>query len=374
MDIEFFKHSINQDDYDNLRQVLDSVFLSSGERTEEFESLFAGYLKLKHCIGTASWTAGAFLTLKAWGIGPGDEVIVPAMTFIASANVVLHCGAKPAIVDVSPDTGLIDTGKIEEAITPRTKAIIPVHLYGQMADMKSIRAIADKYSLKILEDAAHCIEGEREGIKPGQLGDAAVFSFYATKNITSGEGGAIVINNSELAEKLRILRLHGMDKSAASRHTGKYTHWDMLELGYKANMFDMQAALLIGQLERIEGLLARRNKIWLEYEKAFKGKINYPKTLPNIKHARHLFTIGVKPQGRDKVLSRLQENHIGVAVNYRAIHLLKYYKEKFGYERGTFPNAEKIGDSTISLPFYPALKADEIKYIIDMVLKAVESK
>lgn len=372
--IEFYKHNIDQKDINKVVEVLNSLFITTGKTTEEFEHLFADYLKVKYCVGVSSWTNGAFLVLKAWNIGAGDEVIVPPMTFIASANVVLHCGAKPVFVDVEAETGLIDIQKIEAAITPKTKAIIPVHLYGQMADIKAIKEIANKYNLKILEDAAHCIEGDRDDIKPGQLGDAAVFSFYATKNITSGEGGAIVSNDETLANKLKILRLHGMDKSAATRYTDKYRHWDMEMLGYKANMFDIQAALLINQVTHIEEMWKRRNEIANIYEEAFRGKIDFPETLLNLKHARHLFTIWVDANKRDALIASLEDSKIGVAVNYRAIHLLKYYRENFGYREGYFPVAEKIGARTISIPLYPKLTEQEIEYLIDTIKKTVSTQ
>jgi UDP-4-amino-4-deoxy-L-arabinose-oxoglutarate aminotransferase len=322
----------------------------------------------------SSWTTGAFLALKALGIGTGDEVITTPFTFIASANIVLHCGATPVLVDVMPGTGNIDPEQVESAVTERTKAILPVHLYGQMADMRALRVFADRHDLYLIEDAAHCVEGQRDGYRPGQLSDAVGFSFYATKNLACGEGGAIATNNEDLAERLYVLRLHGMDKSAAERYTATYRHWDMIELGYKANMFDLQAAMLLPQLARIDDMRTRREEICQIYETAF-GQIegvDFPKVLPDSTSARHLFTIWVEPDIRDAVLYNLQQQEVGVAVNFRAIHLLSYYRERFGYERSAFPVAERIGDSTITLPLYPSLTSSEIEYVIDAVGKAVE--
>jgi UDP-4-amino-4-deoxy-L-arabinose-oxoglutarate aminotransferase len=235
--------------------------------------------------------------------------------------------------------------------------------------MKAIRSVADKHRLKIIEDSAHCIEGERDGIRPGQLGELACFSFYATKNITSGEGGAIATNDKQLAEKIRILRQHGMSKEAADRYSGNYQHWDMLECGWKYNMDNIHAALLIGQLELIDTRWRRREEICRKYEESFaemKGG-DFPKVLPNTKSARHLFTIWVDPKRRDELLWKLQERGIGVAVNFRAIHLLNFFRETFGFARGMFPIAEKIGDSTISLPTYPKLSDSELNYVIKTV-------
>ena len=264
---------------------------------------------------------------------------------------------------------------LAEAITEKTRAIIPVHLYGQMCDMRRIREIGDKYGLVIIEDAAHCIEGERDGVGPGELGDAACFSFYATKNITSGEGGAIATKDHEKAGILRVLRLHGLDRSAADRYSKKYKHWDMPMLGWKYNMDNLQGALLSGQLERIDSLWDRRRHIARIYEERLGDleNIRLLKTIPGSRHARHLFTI-LAPEGRrDDYLAGLQARNIGVAVNYRAVHLLEYYRETFGFGPNMFPAAENIGHRTISIPLYPKLTDDEISYVISEVT-AVQEK
>jgi len=366
MKIEFCRHNVTQRDINNVVKVLNSLFLTHGAVVEDFENRFSQYLGCKYTVGVNSCTAALHLAILAHGIGAGDEVITTPMTFIASANAILHAGATPVFVDVEPDTGNLDANLIEKAITPRTKAILPVHLYGQMCDMKKIREIADRHGLVIIEDAAHCIEGIRDGIRPGMLGDAACFSYYATKNITSGEGGAISTNNERIAEILRKLRLHGMSKGASERYSKRYEHWDMEMLGWKYNMNNIQAAMLSGQLEDIEKNLQVREIICRKYEEAFKGnpEITCLKILPGSKSARHLFTILVAPEKRDLILHSLQEKEIGVAVNFRAVHLLAYYREKYGFKRGMFPDAEKIGDSTITLPLYPKLREEEIDYVI----------
>jgi len=373
MKVEFYKHNISQQDIDNVVEVLNSLFLTTGEVVSEFEYKFSRYLDCRYTVGVTSCTAALHLSLLACGIGPGDEVITTPMTFIASANAVLFTGAKPIFVDVEPETGNINADLIEGAITPKTKAILPVHLYGQMCDMKKIRAIADRYHLIIIEDAAHAIEASRDGARPGQLSDAACFSFYATKNITSGEGGAISTNNEETAEKLKKLRLHGMSKGAAERYSKRYEHWDMEMLGWKYNMSNIQAALLLSQLGRIEQNWQRREDICRLYEEAFKkdSGVTCLKVLPNSKSGRHLFTILVPPKRRDSIMGQLQESRIGVAVNFRAIHLLTFYRQAFGYERGSFPIAEKIGDSTITLPLYPKLTDEEVRYVIQTVKEVI---
>lgn len=373
MKIEFYKHNLGSDEIEFVSKALKGIFLTAGPLTREFEKKLAEYISCKKVIGTYSCTTALFLCLKALGVREGDEVITTPMTFIATPNSIIEAGAKPIFVDVEKTTGNIDATLIEQAITPRTKAIIPVHLYGHMCDMKKIKVIADKYNLKIVEDAAHCIEGQRDGIRPGQLGDVACFSFYATKNITSGEGGAIATINEKLADRLIMIRSHGMNKEAANRYIGTYQHWEMPFMGYKGNMFDIQAAILLPQISKIENYLKLRKKICLEYEKAFAKLegIDFLKTLPSTKHARHLFTIWANPKKRDGILYALQKRGIGIAVNYRAIHLLRYYRDTYGYKRGMFPIAERIGDSTITLPLYPRLRNEEIEYVINTVKKVV---
>ncbi len=372
MKIEFYRHNIGEAEIREIVDTLKSTFLTTGPKTALFEKKFSEYLGTQNAIGVMSATAGLFLALKAWNIGPGDEVIVPPMTFVATANAVLHCGATPVFVDVEPETGNIDAGQIEASITPKTKAILPVHLYGQMVDMRKIRKIADRHGLKILEDSAHTIEGTRDGDRPGQVGDAASFSFYATKNIASGEGGAVVTDDLDLAERLRILRLHGMSKSAADRYHSEYRHWDMEMLGYKENMSDIQASLLLNQLATIEERWERKEKICRYYELEFqRAGIEFPKVLDDSKSARHLFTVWAKRGERDKALGDLQKRGLGVAVNFRAIHLLTYYRERFNYRPGQFPVAEEIGDRTITIPMYPLLTDPEVEYVAKAVVETL---
>jgi dTDP-4-amino-4,6-dideoxygalactose transaminase len=369
MKVEFYRHSLEQIDIDNVVQVLNSLFLTTGEVVNEFENNFSRYLNCRYAVGVNSCTAALHLSLLAYNIAQGDEVITTPMTFIATANAVLHTGATAVFVDVEPETANINAELIGKAITKRTKAILPVHLHGQMCDMVKIRKIADTHKLAVIEDAAHAIEAVRDGIRPGELSDAACFSFYATKNITSGEGGAITTNNKEIAEKLYKLRLHGMNKGAADRYTRRYEHWDMELLGWKYNMDNIQAALLIDQLIRIERNWQRREYICRMYEDAFEDSkhITCLEVLPGSKSARHMFTILVDPEKRDRILWQLQEKGVGVAVNYRAIHLLTFYQQKYGYKRGSFPVAERIGDSTITLPLYPGLSDEEVRYVIQTV-------
>jgi len=365
MKVEFYKHNIGEEEKKKVLECLDGIFLTTGSYVAEFEEQFASYLNLKYAVGLNSCTAALHLSLLALGIGEGDEVITTPMTFIATATAIMHTGAKPVFVDVEPETALIDPDRIESAITKRTKVIIPVHLYGQMCDMKRIRAIADKYNLKIIEDAAHCIEGKRDGVGPGQLGDIACFSFYATKNITSGEGGAVATNDEELAKKVKLLRTHGMSKEAADRYAGQYKHWDMIECGWKYNMDNIQAAMLLPQLRKIDDHWAKRDSLYKEYMNYLSEipEIRLPRIVSNSKSSYHLFTIWVDKNKRDKVIQKLGEARIGAAVNYRAIHLLTYFRNTFQFKTGDFPFAENIGNITISLPFYVRLRSKDIRHI-----------
>jgi len=369
MEIEFYKHNIGDEEKKKVLECLDGIFLTTGAYVVEFENKFAQYLGAQYAVGLTSGTAALHLSLLALGVGQGDEVITTPMTFVATANAILYTGATPVFVDVNKDTGLMDPVLIEKAINNKTKAILPVHLYGQMCDMRKIREIADRHNLSIVEDSAHCIEGERDGVRPGQLSDVACFSFYATKSITSGEGGAIVSNNEELAAKIRLLRCHGLSKEAAGRHSEGFKHWDTSILGWKYNMSNIQAALLLHQLENIEKYWQKRDQICCTYEEAFKNNHNITclKILPNSKSARHMMTILVPPKKRDDIMRRLQKRGIGASVNYRVIHLLSHLRETYSFKRGMFPVAEKMGDGTITLPMYPKISEEEIHSVIRIV-------
>lgn len=378
MKVEFYKHNIDQQDIDNVVKVLRSYMLTTGQWVYDFEDKLSRYLtrykKYRiNTVGVTSCTAALHLSLLAYDIGNGDEVITTPMTFIATPNSILHCGATPVFVDAEIETGNIDANLIENAITKKTKAIMPVHLYGQLADMKKIRRIADKYHLIVIEDSAHAVEAIRDSIKIGEYGDTACFSWYATKILSTGEGGAISTKDEEIADKLRKLRLHGMSKNAADRYTKRYEHWDMELLGWKYNMDNIQGALLIDQMNDIDKRWKRREEIARQYEESFRGKVNHHQIMPNSKSSRLMFTILVNPQKRDAILWQLQDKGIGVAVNFRAVHLLKYYRERFGYKRGMFPVAECIGDSTISLPLYPKLTDEEVDYVIKTVKEVVKA-
>lgn len=366
--VEFFRHSVGDEEKAAVLRVLDSVFLTMGEEVYDFESELAAYLGVPHAVAVSSCTAAEFLTLKAMGIGPGDEVITTPMTFIASATAILHAGATPVFVDVEATTGNIDPERIAAAITPRTKAIVPVHLFGTMCDMHALRKIADEHGIAVIEDSAHCIEGLRDGIRPGQVGDAACFSFYATKVITSGEGGAVAVHDDRLAETLRTIRLHGMSKSAADRYHGLYKHWDMVELGYKFNMTNIQAAMLRPQLRRTDEQRDRREQISRMYDACIDSLAHFDRPLvpEGATSGRHLYTIWADPGRRDAWLSHLGEEEIGCAVNFRAIHELTWLRDHVEL-RFDLSNAERIGARTITIPLYDRLTDGEVDRVCSVL-------
>lgn len=373
--IPFYQHDLGRPELDAIAEVLAGPILTTGDTVARFEREFAAYLDRKYALGVTSCTGAMHMSLLALGIGPGDEVITTPMTFIATATAIIETGAKPIFVDVEPDTGNIDANKIEAAITGRTRAILPVHLYGQMCDMKAIRKIADQYKLHVVEDCAHCVEGERDGIKPGQLSDAACFSFYATKNLTCGEGGALVTDQDDLIEKLRLLRLHGMTKMAADRQREGYKHWDMVLLGWKYNMDNIQAAMLLPQMKRIGEKSAMRQKLASIYEELI-SNISGVKLLAvreRTTHARHLFPVLVDATVRDNLIEELNKIGIDVMVNYRAIHLLSYFAKEYGYKEGDFPVAEGIGREIISLPFYPTMPEKSAELVAEHLARIINS-
>ncbi|HEX9294918.1 MAG TPA: DegT/DnrJ/EryC1/StrS family aminotransferase, partial [Polyangiaceae bacterium] len=270
--IEFYKHDLGDAEISSITDTLRSLFLTLGPRVLEFEQAFGAFVGQKNVVGVSSCTMGLALALEALGIGAGDEVITTPMTFVATPNAALFHDAIPVFADVEPRTGLIDPAAVEAAITPRTRAVIAVHLYGQLADMRRLRAICDRHGLALVEDAAHAIEAENDGVRVAALGDVTVFSFYATKTMTSGDGGAVVVRDPMLCERLRRLRNHGVSKDASSRHGGRYVHWDMVEFGYKAAMTDIEAAILLPQIDKLRRRRDIRQALVERYERLLRGR------------------------------------------------------------------------------------------------------
>ena len=370
MKVPFYRHDLSPHHAGAVAKVLSSAFLTSASAGRDVEAKLCEYFGTKHAALVNSWTNGAVAALLALEIGPGDEIIVPAQTFIATANVVELVGAKPVFVDVDPSTLLMTPDSVRAALTPRTKAVIPVHLYGQMVDIEALKAkLAERPDISIIEDSAHCFEGERNGNKPGRHSRCAIFSFYATKNVTCGEGGALVTNDDSLYERFVETRMHGMSAAAVDRFTlGGYRHWDMARLGVKANLPDLLACLLPEQIDAIDGKLARREEISAAYERAFADTpIRWPARIDNAQHARHLFVIHVNTKIRDEAIRVLSDNGIGVTVNYRSVPTVTFYRKKYRYDAGSFPASHAWGQGTISLPLYLSLTRQEQDHVISVV-------
>jgi UDP-4-amino-4-deoxy-L-arabinose-oxoglutarate aminotransferase len=375
MQVPFYRHSLVPENSKNVAKVLETPFLTSGPIGKEVEAQLSEYFGAKHAKLVNSWTNGAVATLLALDIGPGDEVIVPAMTFIATANVVELVGAKPVFIDCDPDTLLITPELIKAAITKNTKAIIPVHMYGQMCDIKAIKEVLPKdQKISIIEDCAHTFEAKYNGERPGKYSDAAIFSFYATKNVTCGEGGAIITNDSNLFERIIQAILHGMSAGAADRFkAGQYRHWGMDHLGTKANLPDLLACFLPEQIRTIDERLGVRESLADKYENELKSsKIKFPKINPKVVHSRHLFPIYVGKSVRDESLMALGNSNIGATVNYRSVTSMNFYKSKYGFSGTEFPNSLKWGEGTLSIPLFPGMTEVEQEYVIEVLLNNVQ--
>jgi dTDP-4-amino-4,6-dideoxygalactose transaminase len=366
---------------EEINEVLDTIhsgWLGTGPKVKKFEDAFNSYAGTREAVALNSCTAGLHLSLIAAGVGTGDEVITTPLTFCATANAIIHNGAKPVFVDVNLETMNIDEHRIEKAITKRTKVIIPVHMAGRPCEMDAIRKIAKKYKLAVIEDAAHAIGAEYKGKKIGGISDFTVFSFYVTKNITTIEGGMITTNKTSLIPKIRAYSLHGMSQDAWKRYSdsGDRKHYNVIYPGFKYNMTVIQASFGIHQLAKIEVFNKRREEIWNRYNEAFK---NLPVVLPapipsHIKHARHLYTmlIDKKVAGidRDTFMHKLNMEAIGSSVHFQPVHLFDYYRKAFGYSKGDYPNAEYIGERTVSIQLSAKLSEEEIARIIKAVKEA----
>src|SRR3989344_1742469 len=379
--IVFGTPAIGEEEIEEVVKTLRSGWLGTGPKVAHFEEMMSQLTGAKYVMAVNSCTAALHLSLIASGIGKGDEVITTPLTFSATINAIIHSGATPVLVDINLKTMNIDETKIEKAITEKTKAIMPVHLAGRPAEMDSIMKIARKHNLLVIEDAAHSIGAEYKGKKIGNIGDLTCFSFYVTKNITTGEGGMVLTNNKEFADKIKILALHGMSKDAWKRFSDDgYKHYEVVYPGFKYNMMDIQASIGIHQLKRLEKYHKKRKQIWDFYNKELSG---LPIDLPNyksknIKHVLHLYTILVDEKrcgiSRDKFMQELHLRGVGTGVHYNPVHLHKYYRDTYGYKEGDFPNAEYIGARTVSLPLSAKLTMGEAKRVVKAVKEVLGRK
>jgi len=368
--------SIDDDEISEVVKTLKSDWLTMGPKTIEFERIISEYTGAKHTVAVNSCTAALHLSLISSGVGKGDEVITTPFTFAATGNTIIHAGAKPVFVDIKKDTYNIDPKKIVDAITPKTKSIIPVHYAGQPCDMKSILKIAEDYNLLVIEDAAHAIGAEYNGKKIGTIGHATCFSFYATKNMTTGEGGAITTDNDKLADRLRTLRLHGINKDAWNRYSAEGSwYYEIEECGWKYNMTDLQAALGIHQIKKLDEFNNTRRRYTNIYNEIF-GKIDeliIPYEKSNVKHAYHLYPILLKNLDRNLFINKMTEKGIGCSVHFIPLHLHPFYRNKFGFKIGQFPNAEFVYEHEVSLPLYPKMTRNDIEYVANSVVEVVNS-
>lgn len=375
----FGSPKIEEDEIQEVVECLRSGWISTGPRVGRFQIMFKKYVGSKYALALNSCTAGLHLSMLAAGLGPGDEVITTPMTFAASANAVIHSGARPVFADIELPSMNIDPLLIEPRISPKTRAIIPVHLCGRPCNMDGINAVAAKHGLLVIEDAAHAVEAVYKGKKIGTIGDLTVFSFYVTKNLVTGEGGMITTDNDEFAEKVETYGLHGMSRGAWKRYSDEgFKHYQVTFPGFKYNMMDLQAALGIHQLKRIEKYLKRREEIWKRYDDAFKG---LPAIVPlspeaDTKHARHLYTLLLKLEdlkvGRDEVQQALHAQNIGTGIHFISLHLHPYYRDKYGYKRDDFPNALFVSERTISLPLSARLTDEDVQDVIDAVTRVLD--
>jgi dTDP-4-amino-4,6-dideoxygalactose transaminase len=345
----------------------------------KFEEDFAAYKGVRYVAAFNSCTAALHLSLLAANLLPGDEVITTPLTFCATVNAIIHAGATPVLADVDPLTMNIDPHEIERRITPRTRAIIPVHFAGRACEMDDIMALSRRYELKVIEDCAHAIETEYKGRKAGTFGDFGCFSFYSTKNIVTGEGGMALAKREEDLSRIKVLGLHGMSKDAWKRFSDEgFKHYQVVECGFKYNMMDLQAAIGIHQLKRVDAYWQRRSQIWQRYREAFS---DLPLDLPapvdaGARHAYHLFTILIDEArtgiSRDEFLNRMTADNIGIGVHYLSIPEHPYYQQTFDWKPAHYPHAMRIGRQTVSLPISAKLNDDDIADVIAAVRKNIK--
>ena len=365
---------IEEEDIEEVVSALRSGWIGTGPRVGQFEQAFAAYKGVSQAAAVNSCTAALHLSTLAAGIKPGDEVITTAMTFCSSVNAIIHAGATPVVADVDPLTMNIDPAQVEARITPRTRAIMPVHFAGRPCDMGALTDLARRYGLKLIEDCAHAIETEWMGRKAGTFGDFGCFSFYVTKNVITGEGGMVLAARQEDIDRIKILALHGMSKDAWRRYSDSgFKHYQVVECGYKYNMMDLQAALGIHQLERVEKGWRRRRAIWECYDEAFADlPLGLPAAPePGTRHAYHLYTVKVDEAragiSRDAFLDAMTARKIGVGVHYVSVPEHPYYQQTFGWRPEDTPQATRIGRQTVSLPLSPKLTDEDVQDVIAAV-------
>jgi dTDP-4-amino-4,6-dideoxygalactose transaminase len=372
--LPFSLPDIDEAEISSVEQILRSGWLTTGPKVKEFERQFAEFIGARHAIAVNSCTAALHLALDAIGIKEGDEVIVPTLTFAATAEVVFYLNARPVLVDCCPRTLNMDPARIEKAITPRTRAIIPVHFGGQPCQMETIRDIAQRHNLAIIEDAAHALPARYQGQMVGTIGDITCFSFYATKTITTGEGGMITTDNDEYAERMRIMSLHGISKDAWKRYTAEGSwRYDILFPGYKYNLTDIAAALGVEQLKKCTRFYESRKRMASEFDEAFAdiASLTTPFVDSTVQHAWHLYVVQLNLErltiGRDRFIEELKRANIGTSVHFIPLHLHPFYRDTLRYDVREFPCATEAFERIVSLPLYTKMTRQDQQDVIDAV-------
>lgn len=378
LSVAFHRASLGEDEVQAVAEVIRSGWLTMGARTFEFERKFASYVGAKHAVAVASCTAALHLALEAIGIRRDDEVLLPTTTFTATAEVVTYLQARPVLVDIDPRTLNIDVEDALRKITPRTRAIIPVHFAGQPCDMAEICQLADAHGLHVVEDAAHALPSEYRGRRVGSISQLTAFSFYATKTLTTGEGGMITTDNEDYAKRLQLMRLHGISRDAWNRY-GSAGSWryEVHEAGYKYNLTDIQAALGIVQLAKCDEMGRARRRIAACYDRKFAkvAELQIPVSLPDRSSSWHLYVLRLNKPGlrvdRDRFIAGLAERGVGASVHFIPLHMQPFYQKAYGYKRGDFPRAEAEFERCVSLPIYPSMTDEEIEHTTGAVFDAI---
>ena len=377
--IPYGRQTIDEDDIKAVADVLRSDWLTTGPKVPKFEETFAQYVGAKHAVAVSSGTAALHAAMYAIRIGPDDEVIVPPITFAASANCVVYQGGTPVFSDVEPDALLLDPEQVESKITSNTKAIIAVDYAGHPCDYDALRKIADKNNLILVADACHALGAEYKGQKAGSLADLSIFSFHPVKHITTGEGGMITTDNADYAHRMRIFRNHGITTDHHQREKQGSWFYEMMDLGYNYRMTDFQCALGISQLQKLPGLLERRRTIAKQYDEAF---TSLPEITPltvhqNVLHAYHLYVIRIDSNvlgiDRTTLFTNLREKGIGVNVHYIPVHLHPFYRDKFNTGSGLCPVAEETYRQLLSLPMFPAMTDNDVSDVVETFNKVVST-
>src|SRR3990172_7777825 len=378
--LPFALPEIGEEEIEEVVATLRSGWLTGGPRVQRFEEGFRRVTGAQHAVALSSCTAGLHLALLASGIGPGDEVITTPFTFCATVNVIIHAGATPVLADIREEDNNIDLAEVARKVTPRTKALMPMHYGGQPCHMDELLSLAREHGLRVIEDAAHALGAQDRGRPIGALSDAAVFSFYPIKPITTGQGGMLTTNDEALAGQVRILSLHGLSKNAWNRYAeGGSAEYQVLAPGFNYSMTDIQAAIGIHQLEKLERFQSRRAHLAGVYDRLLAGvpEVRCPQTRANVVHAWHLYPIrlelGRLNISRNEFITELGKRGIGTSLHFIPIHLHPYYREAFGFQPGDFPVAEQVYAGLISLPLYPRMQDTDVERVVTAIQDIVQA-